>query len=613
MRRLWMILVGSLLVVGIALYAQDTQLDCPDGTSYENAVWLTLPPNVGSPLLPANAPADTPLPYVLTVLELQGEKPILAVQGENNFAACAPPDPRTHVYNANLPTTGEVPASPLSSGIIAPPQATSLALGLANATGDSSEFLLFIEGVSSVATDGAGDVYALPVTEGMIASGIPLTAYIVALDANHDVSLTVVDADGRDLRDANNQVIACDNAGEADTCYGESTALEGMFIAGFRNQRFEGKATDAMLTLPLDAALLETGIALRVNADETAGEYALILHFASGAPANMAVAATLEQDDAGTLTIACGDGSTLAEGVRFDLPALTSENTYRVTAIGSGDFNPGLAVFNADGSGTCFDNTPGAEVYTAILPVGNFTASDRTAQAVLPPDAAYVVVGTSSTPPIGSVAILIEGFAYATPEVTETLVAQLDITQQFATAQAAATQTFAVLESAMTQTAVVEQILLTQTAVAAQPEATLPPEALLDAPQILGDTFALRVSPGMADAEGTVFVYMFAAEPSLNPLLAWVDDNNTVFRDETARLVICDDAGIPPKCQENLPNLAGYNLTIVDNLIVPGVSTNAALRLPIGAEDAGKTLRVVAATPNNSGGTYVLAIVLNTR
>lgn len=613
MQRLWILLVGSLLIAGIALYAQDNQLECPDGTAYDNAVWLTLPPNVGSPLLPPTAPADTPLPYVLTALAVQGEKPVLAVRDENNNVICAPPDPRTSVYNANLPTTGEVPASPLSSGIIMPPQTTTLAVGLANVTGGSGEFLLFIEGVSSLASDASGDVYTLPVTEGMVASGVPLTAYVVALEAVYDAAISVVDADGRELRDANDQLLACDDAGNAETCYGDTASLEGMFIAGFRNQRFEGKATDALLTLPLDAALIETGISLRVNSGETTGEYALILHFASGAPANTAVAAALDQDEDGELTVTCANGTTIAAGVRLDLPERNPEATYRVTAIGSSDFNPGLAVFQTDGSGNCFDDTAGAETYSAVLPVGNFNASSRTAQAALSAESAYVVVGSSAEPPIGAVAILIEGYGYAAAEVTETPVPQLDGTQQFATAQAVATQTFAALENAMTQTAVVEQILLTQTALAAQPQATLPPELVLEAPQILGDTFAFWVSPGMAEAAGSVFVYMFAAVPTLNPLLAWVDERNTVLRDEAARLVLCDDAGVPRQCQDDLPNLAGYQLTIAENLIVPGVTTNAALRLPIGEEDTGKPVRVVAATPNNSSGEYILAIILNTR
>ncbi len=613
MRRLFMILVSSIFAAGIALYAQDTALECPDGSTYDNALRLIAPPNVSSPLLPPNAPADTPLPYVLTVLELQGNKPILAVSGDNDFAACVPVDPRATVYSANLPTTGEVPASPLSSGIVVPPQPTSIEIALANVSADYGEFLLFIEGVSSMTTDDEGDVYTLPVTPGMLASGVPFTAYVIALDANYDAALALVDADGQILRDENNQPITCDNADDTETCYGESASLEGAFIAGFRNQRFEGKPTDAMLTLPLSDALLETGIALRVNTSAANGEYALIIHAASGAKPDTTVAATLEEANDGTLTVMCANGATIAEGVRLELPALAAETTYRVTAVGSGEMNPSLAVFKTDGTGSCHEDTAGAEQYAAVLPDGNYSASNRTAQAELPPDTAFIVVGNSAATS-GSVALIIEGFAYAAAaEATETPIPQLDLTQQFATAQAGATQTLSALESSMTQTAVFGQILLTQTAVAAQPEATLPPDAVLDAPQIVGDTFAIQVSPGMADAEGSMFVYMLAVDRTLNPLLAWVDENNTVMRDELAQLVICNDAGVPQSCHADLPSLAGYQVTVAENRILPGFTPDAALRLFLSEDDAGDLVRVVATTPDKTSGAYVLLLTLTPR
>lgn len=614
MRRLFIGLSCCLLAMGIALQAQDNEIECPDGTSYDNAVQLSVPPNVGSPLLPPEAPPDTPLPYVFTVMGLQDIKPILYVSGENNFQACAPADPRASLYSASLPTTGEVPASPLSTGFAMPPLPGSINIAVADPQGGSGEFLLFIEGASSMPTDDDGDTYALPVTAGMVASGVPLTAYVIALDENYDASLSLVDADGRVLRDETNQNITCDNAGDSEACYGAAVSLEGMFIAGFRNQRFEGKATDAMLTLPLTDAMLETGLFLRVNTGETSGEYALILHFANGTAADTSVTATLEQADDGTLTVTCADGTMINSGIRFQLPPLNAENQYRVTAIGSGEYNPGLAIFTSDDTGVCYGDTPGAETYTALLPEGNYVASNRTAQAVLPADTRYLIVGGTSEPPAGTVAVIIEGFAYAAnAEATETPTVLLDPTQQFATAQAAATQTFSVLESAMTQTASAEQIFLTQTAVAAQPEATLPPDAVLESPQMMGDTFGVQVSPGMADAASSVFVYMIAAERTLNPLLAWVDDTNTVLRDAQARLVMCDDAGVPLRCQEQLPPLSGYQLTLANNLIVPGFTPDAALRLPIGEDDAGEMLRVVATTPDNTSGAYVLVVTLVTR
>ena len=43
----------------------------------------------------------------------------------------------------------------------------------------SGEFLLILEGMASTPADGAGDAFSVNLTPGMVASGVPLTVYMI--------------------------------------------------------------------------------------------------------------------------------------------------------------------------------------------------------------------------------------------------------------------------------------------------------------------------------------------------------------------------------------------------------------------------------------------------
>ena len=80
-------------------------------------------------------------------------------------------------------------------------------------------------------------------------------------------------------------------------------------------------------------------------------------------------------------SVDCGNGVGFDNGIEIQLVETSSRITYRATAVGVGDFDPVLAVFDSDGNGTCNDDGEALDGYGVDLPTtGEVGASNLSSQ-----------------------------------------------------------------------------------------------------------------------------------------------------------------------------------------------------------------------------------------
>ncbi len=233
--------------------------------------------------------------YTATAVGLDGFDPVLAVLDTSGNGLCSDDDSNASRYAANLPSTGRVRASDTSAQVIFTQSSgedfadVSLVVGgFGNATG---EFLLFLEGMSVTANDGAGDGFSVNITPAMIASGVPVTTYMItAADSKLDPFIYQAEggASSDILTDNDGDEITCDDAGDANSCYDTETKLNNSNVQ-LGSVELPGWEYDAMLTSNLREVRLNQD---RTNnyftyymssyQNETKGAYLLVFHVGIG-------------------------------------------------------------------------------------------------------------------------------------------------------------------------------------------------------------------------------------------------------------------------------------------------------------------------------------------
>ena len=142
--------------------------------------------------------------YTATAVGIDGFDPVLAVLGESGDGLCSDDAPGARRYAADLPTTGSVSASNLSSQIIFNHSDSSgfqdINLVVGGLNGQVGEFLLILEGMGITAADNAGDPFVVTLTESLISPGTTLDVYMLTRgQSNVDPLIAAVDNDGNVL------------------------------------------------------------------------------------------------------------------------------------------------------------------------------------------------------------------------------------------------------------------------------------------------------------------------------------------------------------------------------------------------------------------------------
>lgn len=281
-------MVRKLILVVIALAAfvltlpvgaqGGVQVVCPDGQVIENGVEIIVNMRPG-------------FTYYATALGIDGFDPVLAVMDENGVSLCADDEPAAFNYSMNLPTTGFIAESRLSSQV---PfyhnydgfhDISIVVGGFGNSSG---EFAVMLEGMAVTAADGsgpgAGDPFSLHITPNVTASGIPISAYMISVTSGLDPFLKVVNTDGETFQFDDGTYFACDDSGDPNLCWGESANLSSSYVSRTSNRQLPGGNLDAMMVVPIeelgmgpdDDAYLNFKMSSSGNNSE--GDYVVVYH-----------------------------------------------------------------------------------------------------------------------------------------------------------------------------------------------------------------------------------------------------------------------------------------------------------------------------------------------
>jgi hypothetical protein len=260
--------------------ATGMEVSCGDNVNFSN----------GTEVILRGVPAGES--YRITAIGLNGFDPVLAVldttTGEGN---CIDDAPEAASFTLNLPSTGPVSGTQVSSQIFYT-QETGVALadisivvgGYNNAGG---EFLLSIEGANIRPQDQGVDLLSVRLTPGLVASGVPVIAYMGGLEQGFDPLMFVAEPQTfAPLQLDDGTFVACDDAGTPE-CFGGTTPLTGSTIT-VPETTYTFTQTDSLLGVPVDGfdvsdgATLYLDIGLSSYQGASTGLYGVLLHLATG-------------------------------------------------------------------------------------------------------------------------------------------------------------------------------------------------------------------------------------------------------------------------------------------------------------------------------------------
>lgn len=220
-------------------------VDCGRGVGFNNGVEVTV------------LQMRSGFNYTATAIGLNGFDPVLAVlDPSTGRGLCTDDEPAAARFQVALPTTGVVPPNSTTSRITfsqrsgRPFADVSLVVG---GLGDmAGEFVLVLEGMAATAADNRGDPFSIRLTPGLVASGVPLTVYMISVTDALDPFMYLADSNLDVVVTDLGETIYCDDAGDPQSCWGQSASLSGSYVTRVRGTALPGGSLDAMLQIPLD-------------------------------------------------------------------------------------------------------------------------------------------------------------------------------------------------------------------------------------------------------------------------------------------------------------------------------------------------------------------------
>jgi hypothetical protein len=563
MRRSVLITFGLCLVLMLSLAAPASaqsgfSVSCDDGGGFDNGVQVTI------------SQMRSGFTYTATAIGLNGFDPVLAVLDSNSRnGLCTDDDSVAAGYSANLPSTGNVPSSNLSSQVrfaqTSGSEFADISLVVGGYGNTSGEFLLILEGMAVTAADNAGDPFLVDITPGMINSDVPLTIYMIAKTTELDPLIEMTDENFNIVRDDNNSLVVCDDAGNASSCWGQSVDLSTSTVSTV-DGRLGGGPLDSMLGFDVSNTTPNSSIGLLMTTANSSrlGQYVMVFHMGtstSGGGNNNANAQNAPTQvpnnnnnnnnnnnsggSAAGFSVSCDDGGGFDNGVQVTISQMRSGFTYTATAIGLNGFDPVLAVLDSNSrNGLCTDDDSVAAGYSANLPsTGNVPSSNLSSQ---------VRFAQTSGSEFADISLVVGGYGNTSGEFL---------------------------------------LILEGMAVTAADNA--------------GDPFLVDITPGMANSNVPLTVYMIAKTTELDPLMDMTDENFNIVRDDNNNLVLCDDAGNASSCWGQSVDLSGSSVSTVDGRLGGG-PLDSMLAFDV-SDSANTALGLLMTTANSSRlGQYVM-------
>lgn len=216
---------------------------CAEGASFTNGIEF---------LLRDVPPGEN---FTATVIGMDGFDPVLAyINPDTGEVRCSDDASNARNYQANLPTSGDVTASTLNSQLSLTQNSSTvdnMSLVVGGYNSDQGQFMLLVEGLAISADDDPGDVFSVQLTPGLVSSGEPLVVYMIAADNQLDPLFYLADTDLNPFVDGDGLTVQCDDAGNAERCWGTSSDLSQSTVTYRGDFALPGGEFDSMLEIPL--------------------------------------------------------------------------------------------------------------------------------------------------------------------------------------------------------------------------------------------------------------------------------------------------------------------------------------------------------------------------
>lgn len=194
--------------------------------------------------------------YTATVIGLNGFDPVLAVLDANGRGLCEDDVAAAMTYGVLLPTTGEAVANSTSTQIdfrqTSGQNMADVSLVVGGYDNAAGEFVLILEGMAATREDGKGDPFSVVLTPGLVNSGVPLSIYLLARNTGYDSLLYLADTNLDPFVTSTGETVLCDDAGDANSCWGESYSLSSYGVVMSSTRAVPGGQYDSMLIVPLE-------------------------------------------------------------------------------------------------------------------------------------------------------------------------------------------------------------------------------------------------------------------------------------------------------------------------------------------------------------------------
>lgn len=285
--------VAALLASGVELVTQQqiqqpntpavttggVHVDCANNVSFDNGVEIIV------------RQMRSGFTYTATAIGINGFDPVLAVlDTETGQGLCADDEPAARNFEAGLPSAGRVSAASTTSQVRFSQTSrqgmadVSLVVGgFDNAAG---EFILIVEGMAATRADGKGDPFSVRLTPGMVASGVPLTIYMISKTNEFDPFMYLADENSNIFTFQDGTGLYCDDAGGGD-CWGDSVDLSSSYVSMVSGRLLPGGGYDAMLQIPISdfevspAEFFALTFIMTSYQQSTFGDYLIAIHAAT--------------------------------------------------------------------------------------------------------------------------------------------------------------------------------------------------------------------------------------------------------------------------------------------------------------------------------------------
>ncbi|RMG76524.1 MAG: hypothetical protein D6711_03725 [Chloroflexi bacterium] len=553
-----LLLWGGIQPATAAPINQGISVTCNNGVRFDNGVAVTV------------VQMRSGFSYTATAIGLNDFDPILAVVDENGQGLCSDDTTEAARFSVNLPTTGRVTPSLRTAQIEFSNNSgmdfADITLVVGSVGNQPGEFVLVLDGMALTVDDNAGDPFTVQITPDMIASGIPVTTYMISVVQGFDPLIALIDQDYNLLVDNDGNPITCDDAGNVSNCWGDSASLANSSVSRPDGRTLAGGQYDAMLSIPLQTDMEGSYLNFLMRSYEMSslGNYVIAFHIGTGAgtgasntpgnnlptvPSGNATPSNEVLSNSG-MTVTCADGSTFENGVPITVIQMRAGYSYTATAIGLNGFDPVLAVLDENGNGLCNDDNADAADFSANLPTtGQISPSLNTAQiefynnsGVDFANITLVVGGRNSSS--GEVLLVLDGMALTVDDNT-------------------------------------------------------------------GDPFGVQITPGMIASGVPLSVYMISVVDGFDPLIAMINEDYDFIADNNDNLIACDDAGNVSNCWGDSASLARSYVSRPDGRRLSGGQYDAMLSLPLSPDFAGlNAIFLMLSYEMSSLGNYVIAFHL---